>query len=168
MNKKLLVVIFLIYGCCPVKNLYIESINSGMNKDCETCSYKIIQPNKQIGYVIRDCDYNNPGFLFDKETSTKFIALLEKKIEKKYGSYYNQYYRQYYFFIGDNAYRGTVGDTILVIIFLNQKEIISLGKWCCLSQEVGKNYLRKAQRKHPRYFSFNFTKDSLKENTTEW
>ena len=161
MNKKLLVVIFLIYGCCPVKNIYIESINSGTNKNCETCSYKIIQPGKQIGYVIGDCDYNNPGFLFNKETSMKLIDLFEKKMAKKYGSYYDDYYRQYGFFIGDNVYAGTKGDTILMINFLNQKEIISLGKWCCVRQEVGTHYFRKYHRKHPSSFYYNLTKGSF-------
>jgi hypothetical protein len=143
--NSIIIILIIISSCNVSRNKIIKSTANGTNRECENCSYKIIQAKKRIGYIVLD---KRIKIDIDEKTGKDLVNELETEIEGEFGLYYNKYFRQYV------IYKNYENDTIISVSFLTKKEIRSINLWCCEPHEVGRHFFRKTDTIHPSSFNF--------------
>jgi hypothetical protein len=152
-NMKLLMVGLLIFISCNAAKKVIDMKNLAITLTKTECgSYEVKDNEALIGYVVKP-------FYVEVEKKENHIIQFEKVIKANYSDYYDRFYRTYWFS------KNSVSDTLVLVTMLSAKQLSSIPNWQCEEQEAdtyNQLYKNTNNNKHPRFFTFNYTKGRFK------
>lgn len=150
---KLLVIGLLIFISCKVPKKIIDTKNLAITLTKTECgSYEVKNNEELIGYVVKP-------FYVEVEEKEQKIIQFEKLIQANYSDYYRSFYRTYWFS------KNSGSDTLILVTMLSVKQLSSITNWQCEEQEAdtyNQLFKGKSNNKHPRFFTYNFSKGRLK------
>jgi hypothetical protein len=150
---KLLMIELLIFISCNVPKKIIDTKNLAITLTKTECgSYEVKNNETLVGYVVKP-------FYVEVEKKEKPIIEFEKLIKASYSDYYDKFYRTYWFS------KNSVSDTLILIAMLSAKQLSSIPNWQCEEQEAdtyNQLYKNSNNNKHPRFFTYNYTKGRFK------
>jgi hypothetical protein len=145
-------VLLIFISCGTSRKILTDKEQSISIMQTECGSYEVKDNGKLLGYVVK------PFYVEVKEKEGHIIQF-EKLIQSEYSDYYRGFYRTYWFS------KNSASDTLILVAMLSANQLHLIPNWQCEEQEADTYNLlhkNKSNSKHPRFFTYNCTKERFK------